>query len=455
MSPGVCLQQDLYISGNETSLKQIFSRHTEYFSTAFPERPIEDTHFLSVYRKTLDGIQEFQGRQLHILLLKCEGFKYARNPNALPIEQFCSRQFFGPLAIALSLVKPPYSLGNFSLKFLQILSDVNMQRNNNQPSPMRMQQSYSSNSVAAMSKDLALEICLNEMPKDQFYMYKYKTVYCPALNLKHDWNTCIYAHWVYDYRRPPDIYQYKPEICPLVAEDRGGLCKDGETCKFAHSHLEKLFHPSRYKIFPCESLRKKIQCNRKEPCAFYHNNEERRQSGATATISPILNPGPKKIVTADIEAKVGVIQIATNFFDVIDPNMGDIASGKSFEWKHIDLCQTMESSAENDTLSEHKTNDKEGKKSNWYSMSEVGSQEPDYFALFCNDNRSNGPKYSSPGNDSGGAVFIDGKFIDADSSEAVDTVNEMEPDSKLSMMCDSICNSSRGKTSIQPNLLNT
>lgn len=42
------------------------------------------------------------------------------------------------------------------------------------------------------------------MDEELFYMYKYKTSYCPQKNVKHDWATCIYAHRPLDFRRPPD-----------------------------------------------------------------------------------------------------------------------------------------------------------------------------------------------------------------------------------------------------------
>lgn len=32
------------------------------------------------------------------------------------------------------------------------------------------------------------------MDEEMFYIYKYKTAYCPQKNVKHDWAQCIYAH---------------------------------------------------------------------------------------------------------------------------------------------------------------------------------------------------------------------------------------------------------------------
>jgi hypothetical protein len=62
---------------------------------------------------------------LHVLILKYEGIKYPRNPNALPIELICNNQFFGPLVIAFNSTSPPYSLCNFTLNTLKELSKQN------------------------------------------------------------------------------------------------------------------------------------------------------------------------------------------------------------------------------------------------------------------------------------------------------------------------------------------
>jgi len=51
------------------------------------------------------------------------------------------------------------------------------------------------------------------MDHNLFYMYKYKTQYCPQKNIKHDWSICIYAHRPSDFRRPPDKYLYFHDDC--------------------------------------------------------------------------------------------------------------------------------------------------------------------------------------------------------------------------------------------------
>lgn len=71
----------------------------------------------SVFRKTMNVevqyFEEFSGKSilyllliltgLHILLLKCEGFKFPRNPNAHLLELFCNTHFYGPLVVAMNM----------------------------------------------------------------------------------------------------------------------------------------------------------------------------------------------------------------------------------------------------------------------------------------------------------------------------------------------------------------
>jgi len=57
------------------------------------------------------------------------------------------------------------------------------------------------------------------MDHNLFYMYKYKTQYCPQKNIKHDWSICIYAHRPSDFRRPPDKYLYFHDDCKNQSND--------------------------------------------------------------------------------------------------------------------------------------------------------------------------------------------------------------------------------------------
>lgn len=467
MEPGNCLIQSLFTTGKETSLKQVFSRNLEYWHTAFPGRPTQDVHGLSVYRKSLESIEGYSGKQLHILLLKYEGSKSARNPNALPLEQFCGTQFFGTLVVALSLTTSPYSLHGFRISDLQILSNINRLRGNNKPAQMLIPPSFTSSPPISVSlkeeqklpaarvpprtgarAELSrpLEESFYEMSSDTFFMYRYKTLYCPHTSAKHDWNSCLYAHWVYDYRRAPDANYYIAEMCPLVAPDRGGVCKDGDKCGYSHSPLEKLYHPSRYKVFPCESLRKNSPCTRKYACAFYHNAKEQRNPDTLKVTDPPFQP-----FLSYAEPRVTCINFAVNYIDALIAHMTSLEESKKgkeetskkplqpeFEWKSVNLQRPTDFDSI-ETRSERKVASEKS------PSSEGPSSAPkDYFALFSKEDP--GKQVRSTGVTSvtsegvSGKIFIDGQYID--SAEALDLVDDIgSSEARMTLICESVCGS--------------
>lgn len=109
-----------------------------------------------------------------------------------------------------------------------------------------------------------------------FAMYRYKTSWCPKIGQKHDWAQWIYAHRLQDFRRPPDIYEYEPEDCHVIVHKDCSWesWREGLYCKYSHTTFERLYHPSKFKVVPCE---KKVW-NREEMCAFYHKPEEKNQA---------------------------------------------------------------------------------------------------------------------------------------------------------------------------------
>ena len=432
--------QTLFITGKETSLKQVFSRNPEYWKIAFPGHTSQETHFLTVYRKTLDSIEGYSGKQLHILLLKSH-MKSKRNPNALPLEQFCSTQFFGPLVVSLSLMEPPYSLYSFKISDIQILENINRLRGNNKPGPMPAPKTpikpQSSSLIKTDSSSVSnLEKSYCEMTAETFFMYRFKTEYCPNIKKNHNWNTCIYAHWIYDYRRSPDKYQYIAEICPLVDSNRGGVCTNNEKCGYAHSVLEKEYHPSRYKVFACEN-QKNGTCNRKNFCPLYHSPQEQRDP-----ITLHISDSQTQTFLSYAEPKVHCINIITNYVDSV---LTHKSGGKAhFKWQYISL--------------------KRGTNRNCRTLSEISQDSPkhntrssslgvpkDYFALFSNGEDLE-PQKSSSGfvavnTGPTGRIFIDNQYVD--NAEAISSVEEIGTSSRkrMVMICDSICSS--GSTKIR------
>ena len=48
---------------------------------------------------------------------------------------------------------------------------------------------------------------------DDFYMFHFKTVWCPYNEESHERDICVFAHNWQDYRRKPHQYEYKEKVC--------------------------------------------------------------------------------------------------------------------------------------------------------------------------------------------------------------------------------------------------
>ncbi len=83
-----------------------------------------------------------------------------------------------------------------------------------------------------------------------FYMFKYKSCWCPSRKDSHDSKSCIYAHNMRDFRRPPEIFNYSAEECESISNNQQNnleftweQCPNGLLCKKCHTAVEKLYHP--------------------------------------------------------------------------------------------------------------------------------------------------------------------------------------------------------------------
>jgi hypothetical protein len=98
--------------------------------------PPSGNRIISVFRKPFaKDFPSLADKVLHVLILKYEGYKYSRNPNAYQVELHCGTQFFGPIVVALNMVNPPYSLCDFTLNDLKELQIYNGKLNKNFPMP--------------------------------------------------------------------------------------------------------------------------------------------------------------------------------------------------------------------------------------------------------------------------------------------------------------------------------
>ena len=131
-------------------------------------------------------------------------------------------------------------------------------------------------SFAHSEKEIKIELLHNLKKDEDFYLNKFKTVFCPYI-YEHDRNQCVYAHNPQDLRRSPQQYNYAPVQCPLWSQrqifsyEEGG-CPKQMQCEQCHGWKELEYHPMYYKTKPCNNGKK---CNKKD-CPFYHNNNEKR-----------------------------------------------------------------------------------------------------------------------------------------------------------------------------------
>ena len=72
---------------------------------------------------------------LHILLLKCEGYKFPRNPNAHFLELFCNTHFYGPLVVAMNMNQVPFHLASFKIDYMMDILKINEAEKRQYPPP--------------------------------------------------------------------------------------------------------------------------------------------------------------------------------------------------------------------------------------------------------------------------------------------------------------------------------
>lgn len=130
---------------------------------------------------------------------------------------------------------------------------------------------------------------IHTMKKDaDFYMFHFKTVFCPFNQFEHDRSQCEYCHNWQDFRRKPKQENYEMRECPdwkgdkfLTNYQEG--CPRGKECGMCHGWKEVEYHPQNYKTQFCPELQDKKLCSRKAACPFYHSNHDMRR------LNPLLS----------------------------------------------------------------------------------------------------------------------------------------------------------------------
>lgn len=132
-------------------------------------------------------------------------------------------------------------------------------------------------SFAHNEQDITIDLIHNYEYDDDFYMFHFKTVWCPFNLSQHDKALCVYAHNWQDYRRKPNVHSYEAVACPnwkptdfIVNYEDG--CPLKEKCTKCHGWKELEYHPLNYKTKHCPSK----NCTKGRDCPHYHLIKERR-----------------------------------------------------------------------------------------------------------------------------------------------------------------------------------
>ena len=66
---------------------------------------------------------------------------------------------------------------------------------------------------AHSESELSVDFLEKMEPDDDFYIFHFKTVWCPFSDKEHQRDCCVYAHNWQDFRRKPHTYNYSKDQC--------------------------------------------------------------------------------------------------------------------------------------------------------------------------------------------------------------------------------------------------
>lgn len=119
---------------------------------------------------------------------------------------------------------------------------------------------------------------IDDMEKDDdFYLFHFKTVWCPYTEKKHARDEWVYAHNWQDFRRKPQQFPYSHEQCPqwhsrTFIQVYGDGCKNEFLCPHSHGWKEQEYHPKNYKMNGCRNDTQWAKAH----CPYFHNDSQKR-----------------------------------------------------------------------------------------------------------------------------------------------------------------------------------
>ena len=134
-------------------------------------------------------------------------------------------------------------------------------------------------SFAHSENEILTKLIHNYEFDQDFFMFHYKTVWCPFNLTHHDKSLCVYAHNWQDFRRKPNEFNYEPIACKMwnskkiiLKYDDG--CSLSQNCFHCHGWKELEYHPLVYKTKICPLGGNCAQT--KKHCPFYHHSNDER-----------------------------------------------------------------------------------------------------------------------------------------------------------------------------------
>jgi hypothetical protein len=150
----------------------------------------------------------------------------------------------------------------------------------------------------------------------QFFMYTYKTRPC----VNSDCPYCYHFHGPLERRRAPNMYNYTTTPCPrlysksMFGEEKWAdpaRCQAGDSCQYAHTVLEVMYHPALYKTQMCSQFQEDPStwlCKWKVACSFAHGRADlshksallKQQSQQSSSSSSSSNSGGEGLASLHI-----------------------------------------------------------------------------------------------------------------------------------------------------------
>jgi hypothetical protein len=132
-------------------------------------------------------------------------------------------------------------------------------------------------SFAHNERELSVELIEKFEPDMDFYIFHFKTVWCPYREDDHERDVCVYAHNWQDYRRKPSIFSYSQDMCKnwhtknFITSYQDG-CPLEYRCPASHGWKEQEFHPDYFKLKQCLHG---DSCE-KPHCPYFHSDLDRK-----------------------------------------------------------------------------------------------------------------------------------------------------------------------------------